>query len=208
MKLKDDIREDKSLGMMFSWIVNGQYYPCRVRDNSKIHIEARPLKRFKDDELEVLNENGRPIGHLRVKDAVYLKPLIEQGKVYVSGHVVYKDEKEGVVHVFLYVTLSRDHLDMLKPLRTRNAESIVHNHILSAYINKERYSLSTISNLGMYYYRMMDEMKILPETKLLYKLTSWKSIYEEQLEPIIKEMKKKLLKHKEEMKDGYPMHET
>lgn len=189
MKVKDGKCVHEFLGMIPSWIVNRQYYTYKIKANEKIHFEQHPISKFGSDVMEAFNSNGWPVGHLAADSASYIRPLVAKGIIYVEGNTI-PVEKNEIIAVSLYVRLIKNN-SFLRPKRTRNAESILHNHILSAYLNKERYSDKTIIKLGDYYYTVMKGKDIYPETKLLYYLTPFKSFLDRRIDPMIDKMKKK-----------------
>jgi hypothetical protein len=189
MKVKDGKCVYDFMGIINSWIVNRQYYTYKIKSNENIRFEQLSKNKFGSDVMEVLTNTGIPVGHLSAKTASYLKPLVESGAIYVDGNTVGKEKDEAIL-VILHVKLIEGSL-FLKQKRARNAESILHNQILAYYVNKERYSLETITKLGDYYYPVMKGKDIYPETKLLYHLTTFKSFFDERINPMIEKMEKK-----------------
>lgn len=189
MKVKDGKCVYELMGVIPSWIVNRQYYTHKVKAGEEIHFEQHPKNKFGSDVMEVFNANGCPVGHLTMRDAVYLRPFIAKGVLYADGFSLGIEQNEAL-GVSLMIKLINGK-SFLKPKMARNAESILHNQILAYYVNKERYSLETITKLGDYYSPVMRGKDIYPETKLLYNLTTVKSIFDKKIDPMIEKMKKK-----------------
>jgi hypothetical protein len=185
-------RQEKYLGDIATMIVGRQYYKFKIGCMEKIIIEQSPAceRKFGKDVIEVKNQDGHGVGHLAARDAAYLKPLIDRGIIHVGGHTFYED-KDNAMTAYLLVNLIKDGKSFLKPRKVIDAESALHNHVLSIYDNRERLPVSAIEKLGNYYNLVINGKDIYPETKLLFHLSLWKAYMDIELVPLMHKLSKK-----------------
>ena len=158
----------KLIGNFKTSVVGTQYYDnsCEVGDD--IFLDRNPRNEFDSNAIEARNLSG-VLGHMRREKAAWLAPLLDSGWIYLKGTAL-EGGDDWSFPLLVRVCVTRKGMRVLKSYSPDSAANVIHNHILSVFIEAGDYTADVIDDLRNHYRGIMAMETILPETRLLFQL--------------------------------------
>ncbi len=126
---------DRYLGGIRTTIVGTQYCDVSVRPGEIVHFEREYDNEHDANAIRVENDDFAPVGHLPRREARWIAPLLDGGKLKIAGHVP-KDAAPGRYDapIVLDLHLTRKGSGMLSSSdRCATEAQALHETVLAAY---------------------------------------------------------------------------
>lgn len=171
-KIRSKQKLDKPVGEVSMGIAGMQFYDAPVHTDEVVHFVREPENEHDGNAIRVENADFHPVGHLPKERAAWIAPLIDSGRLRISGCVPDtppEDQYETRIRVKFF--LASKGMQMLKPFSPcANGEEALHNAVLAAWKQaKELSAADQVLAVAKKLERALDR-RSLPETRLALSL--------------------------------------
>ena len=128
------------LGEIKAEIVGMQHHKAKIHPGEQVNLERTSKPVHDRRAIRVENGHCEPVGYLPRKIASWLAPLIDNEQIHLDGYVPQDcQEKSGRCPVVLMVFLCEKGHRLLGKSQPRNVLESLHQTILQAYENAQKY---------------------------------------------------------------------
>jgi hypothetical protein len=159
------------LGEIKAEIVGMRYHKAKLHPGEQVNLEREAENSHDRRAILVENGHGEPVGYLPRKIISWLAPLIDSEQIHLDGYVPQVcEESSSRCPMVLMVFLCEKGRRLLDKTQPRNVLESLHQTILQAYENAQKYHNPELI-LGLAKrLQPMEKEELLPETRLLLAL--------------------------------------
>ena len=171
----DDEYLEQFMGEIETEIVAMQYHHAHVAPGERVSLEREPDNAHDPRAIRVENARFKRVGHLPRKLVAWLAPLIDAGKISVSGYIpksadISHPSPKTQCPVVLMIFQCEKGRRLLERTEPRTAVEVVHEVVRQSYQDAQCCrDVDLIHNLtrGL---RALEKLELLPESRLLMAL--------------------------------------
>lgn len=131
------------LGYVPTWIVGTQYCEDEAAPGEQLDLEPEPDNPADPLAMAVFSQKGIRLGYLPRYDAAVFTPSVNSGCLILKG-VAEESENQRKTALRLEAYASPKAAGWFEPMRGDNVLDILHNSVLSVWVDREMYSAATI----------------------------------------------------------------
>ncbi|MBN1918503.1 MAG: HIRAN domain-containing protein [Verrucomicrobia bacterium] len=165
---KDRESQAELLGKLRSEVVGLQYHEASV-EKGRVNLEREPDNAHDANAIRVENARFEPVGHLPKREAAYLAPLLDAGKIVLEGAVTDRP-RQNTARLELDVYVAAKGAEIAHPPeKPQTAAAFAHRTMAEAFQSVVKGEVEPAAEL-LDVLRGLVHRDVWPETRLLYEL--------------------------------------